>query len=223
VRAVPQLAAAALEPAGELNNRLAVNRAAEKRPSCFECSSCDDFRALRYQMVVSVVRSDNYPGRMRNCQLLARDLFRRLAEYVCVLKRHVGEQDDGSIDNVGGVEPSPEPGLDDRGIDLTVREFGEGRRRQRFELRGAELFRGPTYSSDRLLEVGLGAVDPDALRPPTDVRRGVGARSPPLPRQESGGAPRACRQGLGPPPPPPACKRAAIVRVAVDLPFVPTT
>ena len=59
-----------------------------------------------------------------------------------------------------------------------VGELGERGRGQRLELRRPELLRRRAHARDRPLEVGLGAVDPDPLRPAAHVRRGVRARPP---------------------------------------------
>ena len=72
--------------------------------------------------------------------------------------------------------------------------------RQRLELRRAEPLGRAPDAPDRALEVRLGAVDPDALAPAAHVRREVRAGAQSLAREQ-----------------------ASIVRVAVDLPFVPTT
>jgi hypothetical protein len=115
---------------------------------------------------------------MRYCQLLVRDLFRRVAEYVGVLERHVREQDDRSVDNVGGVEPSPET---------------------------SNCVAPRASACGRILAT---ASSKSASTPSIQMRSGH---------------PLTCGEVYAPARLPSACKRAAIVRVAVDLPFVPTT
>src|SRR5512132_817809 len=117
---------------------------------------------------------------MRYRELLPGDLLTSVAQYVGVFERDVREQDDLGVDHVRRVEPTAEPGLDHGDIDFTPGELGECGGGQDLELRRAERFGGRTDSTDRPLEVRFGAVDPDPLRPPADVRRGVRARSPPL-------------------------------------------
>ena len=133
-------------------------------------------------------------------ELLRRDLLARVAEHVGVLEPDVREQDDVRAEDVRRVEPAAEPGLDDGDVDVAGRELGERGRADRLELgRLLRLGLGPD-ASDRRLEVGLLAVDRIRSAQPADVRRDC----------------RADRE-------PSASSSASIVRVAVDLPFVPTT
>ncbi len=77
-----------------------------------------------------VVRYDNYRVvTMDNSELLDRDFLDRVAEHVGVLEPDVREQDDARADDVRGVVPAAEPGLDDRDVDACLRRTH--RRRQR--------------------------------------------------------------------------------------------
>ena len=105
----------------------------------------------------------------------------------------------GASSDVRRVEPPAEPRFDDGGVDAALGELRERRRRQRLELRRA----------DRL---GRGA---NRARPRARTTRGsVSSRSC---------QPLTCGDVYAPTPSPSARSSAAIVRVAVDLPFVPTT
>src|SRR5918995_6422298 len=114
---------------------------------------------------MSVVRYDNYPGRMRYRKLFLRDLLRRLAEHLGVLERDVREQHDLGVDDVGRIESPPEPGLDDGDVDPLLGELRKRRRRQRLELHRADRFGVRTDASDGTFEICFCPIDPDALRP----------------------------------------------------------
>ena len=108
-------------------------------------------------------------------ELLDRDLLARLAEHVGVLERNVREHDDPGREDVRRVEPSSQPGLDDRDVDSLLGELGKGRRGDHLELRrprGVGLDAGK-----RRGDVGVGSVDLDPLRPAPHVRRDVRARA----------------------------------------------
>ena len=85
-----------------------------------------------------------------------------------------------AVEHVGRVQPAAEPGLDDRDLDACRRELGERRRRQHLELRRAGPLGGRPDALERLLEVGVLAVDLDPLAPAGDVRRGVRAHAQPF-------------------------------------------
>ena len=112
---------------------------------------------------------------MSNCEFLLRDLLARLAEHLGVFERDVGEQDDLGVDDVRRVEPSAEPGLDDRRVHALFRELEQRRGGQDFELRRPELLRGTADPRDGPLEAGLVTIQP--LVPACDVRRGVRAHA----------------------------------------------
>ena len=103
-------------------------------------------------------------------------------------------------EDVRRVEPAAEPRLDDGDVDVALRELRERGRAERLELRRLlRLGLGPD-APDRRLEVDLLAVD---------VIRSAHERT--------------CGETVAPTDSPSASRSASIVRVAVDLPFVPTT
>ena len=92
-----------------------------------------------------------------------------------MLERDVREDDDSGVEHVGRVVAPTEPRFDDGDIDLLRRELGEGGGGQHLELRGAVGVRPDTREG--LVEVGVGSVDLDPLRPAADMGRDVGPDS----------------------------------------------
>ena len=123
----------------------------------------------------------------------------RVAEDVGVLEPDVRQQDDRRVEDVRRVEPAAEPGLDDGCVDAARGEVGERGRGQRLELRRADRLGRRADARDRALE-----------------RLGRRCRAARASRSRAATCTRR-RRG------PSARSSAAIVRVAVDLPFVPTT
>jgi hypothetical protein len=140
----------------------------DERLGSFARASRDNPHSGGDEALESVVRHDNYACCVSNCQLLFRDLLDRVAEYLGVLERDVREQDDLGLDDVGCVEPSPQPGLDDGDVDLSVAELRQRGGGQRLELRRAELLRGRANPRDGPLEGGRITIQP--LVPARDVR-----------------------------------------------------
>ena len=195
--AVPDLLAAPLEPAGKRNHDLAVDRPAEEGRRGLARAADDDVRAREVRELL--VREHRDRPLLHDRQLLGRDLRPRLPEHVGVLEADVREQDDVAAEDVRRVEAAAEPGLDDGDVDVTHRELGERRGAERLELR-------------RFLRLGLGrtratAASKSASSPSTVIRSD---------QERTCGDGRADGEPL-------ASRSASIVRVAVDLPFVPTT
>ena len=198
VRAVPHLVVGApFEPAGELDVGVALDRAAEERLRGLA-------RAARPHLVVGQevgplrLAEHDDRARLRDGELLPRDRLARLAEDVRVLEPDVRQEDDRRVEDVRRVEPAAEAGFDRGRVDALRRELGQRRRRQRLELRRADALGGartrPTARSKPSASVSSRSSQPDTCG---DVY--APTRSP---------SPRSS---------------AAIVRVAVDFPFVPTT
>ena len=138
---------------------------------------------------------------MDNSKLLRRDLLDRLAEHVGVLEPHVRQQDDPRAQHVRRVVAAAETRLHDGDVDLRIGERGQRRGRDRLELRRPDPLGGRPDAPQRGRQVGRPAVEPDPLLPAAHVRRDRRARRRDRPRA--------------------AAARSS--RVAVDLPFVPTT
>ena len=160
-----------------------------------------DDRPTRDERRQCVVRQDHYGFvRMDNSELLRRDRLDRLAEDVGVLQPDVRQQNDAGAQDVRRVVAPPEPGLDDRNVDLGVGERGE---------------RG---SGDRL----------ELCRPHSSAagrtRRSAAESRPRCPPSRMRSAhERTWGETVAPTPSPSARSSCSIVTVAVDLPFVPTT
>ena len=188
-------------------------RRARARPSRRPTSTAPRARRPRERLPLRLAEDDGAAG-LDDGELLRRDRLSRRTEHVRVLERHVRQHDDaGRVEDVRRVVATAEPGLDDGRLDVRIAERDERRRREHLELRRAEPFGRRPNGCERGLEVGLGAVDPDALRPRAHVRRQVRARRG-GPRR--GGAPRSsassstCRSSRrrGSPRGPPAARRA---------------
>ena len=135
-----------------------------------------------------VVRRDNYSCRMRNCQLLLRDLLRRVAEHLGVLERDVREQHDRRVDDVRRVEPPAEARLDDGHVHSVLGELGQRGGCQHLELGRSERFRGTANARDGPLERSPDH-NPAARASP---RRAATCRRPP-----AGPRPAATRRSSG--------------------------
>src|SRR3954469_25175397 len=112
---------------------------------------------------------------MSNSKLLARDLLERVAEYLGVLERNIGEQNDLRADDVRRVEPTPEAGFDDGHLDVSVGEVEKRGRCQHLELRGPDLLRGVANARDGPFEARWITIQP--LVPAGNVWRGVRAHA----------------------------------------------
>ena len=190
---------AALEPARERDLDLALERPAEEGRRGLARAADDDVRR-RPGGANSVVGEHGDRPLLHDRELLGRDLLARLAEHVRVLEADVREQDDAAAEDVRRVEPAAEPRLDDGDVDAARGELGERRGAQRLELGRALRLRLRADARERRLEVGRLAVDRiRSLQP------------------------RTCGETVAPTESPSASSSASIVRVAVDLPFVPTT
>src|SRR6266516_4874089 len=130
---VPDLISVAVEPPREPDFDLGIGAASEEGFSRLAGTAVDDLRAARHELSESVVRCDNYSCHMRNCELLLRDLFGRVTEHLRVLEGDVGEQNDRGIDDVRGVEPAAQAGLDDRHVDGGFRKLEQRCRGQYLE------------------------------------------------------------------------------------------
>ena len=135
-------------------------------------------------MGVRVVGEDDDRALLRDGELLARDGLDGVAEHVRVVEPDVREQHDASAEDVRRVEPAPEPRLDDRRVHARVREGRERGGRDDLELGRADALGCGTDERHRLLEVRLGAVDPDPLAPARHVRRDGRADREPLGEEE---------------------------------------
>ena len=131
-------------------------------------------------------------------ELLARDLVARVPEDVRVLETDVRQEHDGSVEHVRRVEPPAEARFDDGRRDAAFGEARERGRGERLELRRADGLGRGTDVGDRALERG-GSVSRRSCQPLT------------------------CGEVYTPTSRPSARNSAAMVRAAVDLPFVPTT
>ena len=109
---------------------------------------------------------------MDNSELLGRDLLDRVAEHVGVLEPDVREQDDARADDVRGIVPAAEPGLDDRDVDVApAANAVEGGGSDRLELRRADALGRRPNARERRRQVRRQAVDPDPLAPRPHVWR----------------------------------------------------
>jgi hypothetical protein len=98
-----------------------------------------------------------------------------------VLERHVGEHDDLAREHVGRVIAAAETGFDRGHLDTRGGELREGGRRDHLELRRLQrLSAAVAHAPERPLEIGLGAVHADPLRPAAHVRRDRRAGATPL-------------------------------------------
>ena len=116
-----------------------------------------------------------------------------------MLEPDVRQQDDARVEHVRRVEATAETGLDRRNLDTASGEVGESSRRQQLELRRV---REPR---------------PRRGRAPTAASKPAGSVS------SRSHQPATCGDVYAPVRRPSAARSAAIVRVAVDFPFVPTT
>ena len=133
------------------------------------CAADSDVAAGNEMGERAVGEDDDRLGR-RDRELLRRDRLERVAEDVRVVEPDVREEDDACAQDVRRVEAAAEPGFDDGNVDLRVGEGGERGGGHDLELRGVEPLRRRPDSRDGLLEVRLGAVEPDPLAPARDVR-----------------------------------------------------
>ncbi len=164
VGAVAHLACAALEPAGKRDDRPRCDRVADERLGGLAGAAEHDLPG-RHEGREGVVRQHHYRVViMDNGELLLRDLLQRVAEHVGVLEPHVREQDDARAQDVGGVVPAAEAGLDDGGVDSGLGECRERSGGEHFELGGGDLLGSGAHTAQRLLQVRLAPVDPDPLR-----------------------------------------------------------
>ena len=184
MRTVTDLVVTALEAAGQRDIDLVLDLPAEERLGRFAWASVDDLDLARHELLVRVVRRDNHSCGMSNREFLPRDLLVRLAEHLGVLQRHVREQNDLSVDDVGRIEPPAETRLDDGHVHSLLRELEQGSRGQDLELRRPELLRGTANPRDGPLEAGLITIQP--LVPAGDVRRRVRANAKTLAPQQLG-------------------------------------
>ena len=88
-----------------------------------------------------------------------------------MLEPDVREQHDARSEDVRRVETTSKPCFDDRDVDSSVGEGDERGGGDDLELRRFESLCCGADACDHTLEVGLGAVQPDPLRPAGDVRR----------------------------------------------------
>ena len=133
-------------------------------------------------------------------ELLGCDLLARLAEHVRVLEPDVREQDDVRAEHVRRVVAAAEPGLDHRDVDPARRELGERRR--------ADASNWVARCCSASGRTRASAASRSASSPSTVIRSAHE---------------RTCGETVAPTESPSASSSASIVRVAVDLPFVPTT
>ena len=213
VRAVPDLQrifAETLEPPRQLDLRRARRRAGRGTPPrrrsrsarlLWPATTTCSAPFSRASPSHSGSPSDDDRARLDDRELLHCDRLARRAEHLRVLERDVRQHLDRRAEDVRRVVAAAEPRLDDGDVDLRRRELGQGGGGEHLELR-------------RLDPLGLGAHALD--------RR---LRSPlPRPRTRMRSLhPRTCGERYAPTASPASASSASIVRVTVDLPFVPTT
>ena len=142
VRAVQDEAVAALEPPGKANLGLGRDGLAEVGLGGFARAAEPDL-AARDELREARRRAGRLPGPRARPRASRRAIASGVSPSTSACsERHVREQDDRRVDDVGRVEPAAEPGLDRGDLDALCRELRERGRRQRLELRRPDLLRG---------------------------------------------------------------------------------
>ena len=128
VRAVPDLALAPLEAAGERDVRRRGDRVSDERLGRLACAADPDLAAGERDAANVSSGRTTIASVGATASFSRRDRLERVAEDVRVLEPDVREEDDARAEDVRRVEAAAEPCLDDRDVDLGV---GEGRRARR--------------------------------------------------------------------------------------------
>jgi hypothetical protein len=112
---------------------------------------------------------DERDARLRDPDLVAGDLGRRVAEDLRMVERDVGDNRDERVEHVGPIELAANADLDDGEIDLFLGEIHERDRQQRLVVRGATVGTGDDLDRRHQLAEDIGeAVRRD--RQPVDPR-----------------------------------------------------